>query len=87
MARNAGTPNLRAKGAHQEKNGVIITIVVCGVIGAWIYYWIGDRAGAIQLSIAASVRFAALAAVALFLVPHEECAVCRGRGRRHPRSS
>jgi hypothetical protein len=63
----------------------IIAIVVCGVIGAWVGYWIGHAVGwsenavwpwtigggtgSILLSIAVSVLFVALAAVALFLVP------------------
>ena len=63
----------------------IIFIVFCGVVGAWVGYWIGHLAGwsenadwpgtigggsgAVLLSIGVSVLFVALAGLVVFLVP------------------
>jgi uncharacterized membrane protein YeaQ/YmgE (transglycosylase-associated protein family) len=73
----------------------VVFLVFCGVVGAWVGYWLGHLAGwsenahwpgtigggtgAILLSIALSVLFVAVAGLLVFVLPRRNL---RSPGRR-----
>jgi len=80
-----GSQTGRGEGAVMRKTLSVVVLVFCGVVGAWVGYWIGHLAGwsqdadwpgrigggsgAILLSIGTSVLFVVLAGILVFLTP------------------